>query len=199
MPGYAVGFRRVERADFPLLARWLATPPVRRWWCHEWSPEAVERDFGPTADGLEPNEDWLALVDGEPVGLVQRSLVSAYEENLRQFSSLVEVPPAAVTLDYLLGDPTRLGQGIGSAMIAAMVDRTWRDFPDAPAVLVAVVAANTASWRALDKAGFRRVAEGDLVPDNPVDDPLHYILRLDRPPLRTPGDRQRRAPEDQGR
>jgi aminoglycoside 6'-N-acetyltransferase len=177
-------FRRLARSDFPLLAGWLAAPHVARWWCHEFTPEALERDFGPTADGREPNEDWLALVDGEPVGLVQRSLVSAYEENLRDFSSLVEVPPGAVTIDYLLGSLTDTGRGLGTAMIAAMVARTWREVPDAPAVLVAVVAANTASWRALEKAGFRRVAEGDLEPDNPVDDPLHYVLRIDRPVTR---------------
>ena len=179
--GYAVEFRRVERADFPLLARWLATEPVRRWWWHEWSGEAVERDFGPSADRLEPNEDWLALLDGEPVGLVQRSRVADYAETLEQFSSLDDVPPRAATLDYLLGDPQRLGRGLGTAMIAAMVAKTWRDLPDAPAVLVAVVAANTASWRALEKAGFRRVASGDLPPDNPVDEPLHHLYRVDRP------------------
>jgi aminoglycoside 6'-N-acetyltransferase len=181
MGGYAVEFRRVTRADFPLLARWLATPPVVRWWHHEWTPEAVERDFGPSVDGTEPNQDWLALVDGAPVGLVQRSLVVAYPENLADFSSLVEVPEGAVTLDYLLGEPASLGRGLGTAMIAAMVERTWADFPDAPTVLVSVVAANVASWRALEKAGFRRVADGDLEPDNPVDDPLHHILRIDRP------------------
>jgi aminoglycoside 6'-N-acetyltransferase len=50
-----------------------------------------------------------------------------------------------------------------------------------PAVLVAVVAANTASWRALEKAGLRRVASGPMEPDNPVDDPLHHVYRVDRP------------------
>jgi aminoglycoside 6'-N-acetyltransferase len=49
-----------------------------------------------------------------------------------------------------------------------------------------VVAANTASWRALEKAGFRRVASGDLPPDNPVDDPLHHVLRIDRPAASDP-------------
>jgi aminoglycoside 6'-N-acetyltransferase len=181
---YAVQFRRVTRADFALLARWLASPPVARWWNHEWSAEAVERDFGPSVDGLEPNEDWLALVDGQPVGLVQRSRVADYAENLRDFGALTDVPDAAVTLDYLIGDPDRLGQGLGTAMIRAMVARTWSDAPDAPAVLVSVVAANTPSWRALEKAGFRRVGEGDLEPDNPVDDPLHYVLRVDRPASR---------------
>jgi aminoglycoside 6'-N-acetyltransferase len=180
-PSAEVTFRRVERADFPRLARWLATVPVARWWNHEWTAQAVERDFGPTADGLEPGEDWLALLDGVPVGLVQRSLVAAYAENLADFAQLTTVPEGAVTLDYLLGDPLTHGQGLGTAMIVAMVERTWLDLPTAPAILVSVVAANVASWRALEKAGFRRVAEGDLTPDNPVDDPLHYVLRVDRP------------------
>lgn len=180
-------FRRLARADFPLVARWLAAPPVARWWNHEWTPEAVERDFGPSANGLEPNEDWLALLDGQPIGLVQRSRVTDYAENLRDFSSIVEVPEEAVTLDYLVGDPAVYGRGLGSAMIAAMVERTWDELPSAPAVLVSVVAANTASWRALEKAGFRRVGEGDLEPDNPVDPPLHYVLRVDRPVTRREG------------
>jgi aminoglycoside 6'-N-acetyltransferase len=178
---YAVTFRRVTRDDFGLLAGWLSSPPVARWWNHDPGPEAVERDFGPSVDGSEPNEDWLALLAGVPVGLVQRSRVDDYPENLRDFSSLVQVPAGAVTLDYLLGDPAAYGRGLGSAMIAAMVERTWADRPDASCILVSVVAANTASWRALEKAGFTRVAAGDLEPDNPVDDPLHYVLRVDRP------------------
>ena len=48
-------------------------------------------------------------------------------------------------------------------------------------MLVAVVAANVASWRALEKAGLKRVAEGPMSPDNPIDDALHYIYRVDRP------------------
>jgi aminoglycoside 6'-N-acetyltransferase len=52
------------------------------------------------------------------------------------------------------------------------VARAWIDRPCAPAVLVAVVAANTASWRTLQKAGLRRIAEGPITPDNPIDDPL---------------------------
>jgi aminoglycoside 6'-N-acetyltransferase len=40
------------------------------------------------------------------------------------------------------------------------------------------VAANVASWRALEKAGLKRVAEGPISPDN---DALRYIYRADRP------------------
>ncbi len=66
-------------------------------------------------------------------------------------------------------------------MIAAAIEDTWSARPEAAAVLVAVVAANVASWRALEKAGLRRIAEGAMSPDNPVDDPLHYFYRCDRP------------------
>ncbi|MET7498778.1 hypothetical protein [Streptomyces microflavus] len=39
---------------------------------------------------------------------------------------------------------------------------------------------NRASWRALEKAGLLRVAEGEMEPDNPVDDRAHYLYRIDR-------------------
>lgn len=52
-------------------------------------------------------------------------------------------------------------------------------------MLVAMVAANVASWRAVERAGLTRVAEGPVEPDNAVDDPLHYVYRADRPDVTT--------------
>jgi aminoglycoside 6'-N-acetyltransferase len=46
---------------------------------------------------------------------------------------------------------------------------------------VPVVAGNVASWRALERAGATRYAEGDLAPDNPVDPPAHVVHRFVRP------------------
>ncbi|MFC0526646.1 hypothetical protein [Phytohabitans kaempferiae] len=43
-----------------------------------------------------------------------------------------------------------------------------------------MVAGNVASWRALEKAGFTRIGAGPIEPDNPADDPSHYVYRLDR-------------------
>jgi aminoglycoside 6'-N-acetyltransferase len=176
-----ITWRTLSPADFPLLGRWLAEPHVARWWNHDTEPAAVERDFGPTARGEEPAEDFLALLDGEPVGLVQRCRLTDYPDYLAEFTGIVEVPATAATIDYLIGDPARIGQGLGPRLIASMVERTWRDVPAAPAVVVAVVAANRASWRALEKSGAVRVGTGEMKPDNPVDDPAHHVYRFDRP------------------
>lgn len=164
-----------------MLAEWLREPQVARWWNHETTLEAVERDFGASTRGEEPGEDLLVLLDGRPIGLLQRSAICDYPQDLTEFSAVIEVPVGAVELDYLIADPALRGRGLGSRMIAAAVEDTWNSYSDAPAVLVAVVAANVASWRALEKAGLKRVAEGPMSPDNPIDDALHYIYRVDRP------------------
>ncbi|GAA4985392.1 GNAT family N-acetyltransferase [Kineococcus glutinatus] len=177
----ALAWRPLTAADLPLLGRWLAEPRVRRWWHHETSPEAVARDFGPSVRGEEPGEDLVVLLDGRPVGLLQRCRIEDYPEELAELSALVDVPAGAVCIDYLLGEEALRGRGLGTRLVATAVRRTWVDHPDAPAVVVPVVAANTASRRVLEKAGFRRVAEGPLAPENPVDDPLHVVYRVDRP------------------
>jgi aminoglycoside 6'-N-acetyltransferase len=175
-----LGWRRATAADFALLGRWLAQEHVVRWWNHETSPEAVERDFGPSARGEEPSEDWIAVLDGTPLGLVQRCRIADYPEFEEELAAFVAVPGEAALIDYLIGDARATGQGLGPAMIRSMAEKTWREWPDAPAVIAAVAAGNRRSWRALEKAGFVRVASGDLEPDNPVDGPLHHVYRLDR-------------------
>ena len=176
-----VTFRPLTRADLPLVARWLAEPQVHRWWHDEASLEAVEAEYGPSVDGSEPTEVFLALADGEPFGLIQRYRIADYPEDLAELDGVVPVPPGAVSVDYLIGDASWRGRGLGAAMIAAFVADSWAAFPDAPEVLVPVVAGNTASWRSLERAGFTRVAEGELEPDNPRDPRDHYVYRLARP------------------
>ncbi|GGO77586.1 GNAT family N-acetyltransferase [Nonomuraea cavernae] len=176
-----ITWRRLNERDFPMLREWLRQPHVARWWNHETSMEAVERDFGPATRGEEPSADLLALFDGRPLGLVQRSRLADYPDYLDELASIVDVPEGTVTIDYLIGDPGQVGRGLGTAMIRSIVERTWAELPEATCLLVPVSAANRASWRALEKAGLRRVGVGDLEPDNPIDDPVHYLYRVDRP------------------
>lgn len=176
-----ITWHRLTEEDLPLLRNWLSQPHVARWWNHDTTPEGVRRDFGPSVQGIEPGDDLVALLDGDPVGLVQRSRLADYPEELVAFQRIVDVPDQSATIDYLIGDPRRVGHGLGPKIIRSAVEGVWADFLDTPCVLVAVVAANRASWRALEKAGFARVAAGEMEPDNPIDDPLHYVYRFDRP------------------
>lgn len=176
-----LGFRPLTRADFPLLARWLAEPLVARWWHHEHDAAALERDFGPSLDGADATELLVAELAGRPFGLVQRYPVHAYPEYADELAPLCEVPAGALSIDYLLGEPDLRGRGLGARMVRELVGDSWPRYPGAGCVVVPVAAGNPASWRALERAGFRRVAEGPLTPDNPVDPPDHVVYRLDRP------------------
>ncbi len=179
----SIAFRRVTRADFPLLASWLAERHVARWWNHEFTADAVERDFGASANGEEPNEDYLVMLDGRSIGLIQYSRYADYPEYIDELAPLLPVPDDAVSIDYLIGDPTLVGRGVGTAMLVSFTERIWRINPQASCIIVPVCSANEASWRALLSAGFSVVARGDLEPENPIDDPLHEFLRLNRPAL----------------
>ncbi|NUS44621.1 MAG: GNAT family N-acetyltransferase [Mycobacteriaceae bacterium] len=176
-----ISWRRLDERDFPLIAQWLGQRHVARWWAHETSDEAVRRDFGPSARREEPNQDWLALIDGTPVGLMQRCRWDDYPEYIDEVAPILAVPNSAISLDYLVGEPTLIGCGLGTRMMQSMLAKTWRDCPDSNTAIVPVHADNIASWRMLEKAGFRRVAIGDLTPDNPIDDKRHVIYRTDRP------------------
>lgn len=176
-----ITWRPLAESDFPLLRVWLEQPRVARWWNHDTSPEAVRRDFGPAVRGEEPTENLLALLDGRPIGLVQRCCLADYPEYLEELTPVVDVPAGAMSIDYLIGEPDQLGHGVGPRMIASMIARTWLDHPAATCIIVPVVAANRASWRALEKAGLRGIGEGSIKPDNPIDDPRHYVYRIDKP------------------
>lgn len=177
----AVTFRPLAREDFGLLREWLAEPLVARWWNHETGAEAIERDFGPSIDGSDRAEFAIALDrDGKPFGLIQRYPIDAWTEYLEELAPVCEVPIGALSIDYLIGEPAHRGIGLGVAMIAAFVADAWLVYPDADDVLVPVAKGNEASWRALERAGFRRIAEGELEPDNPIDPPEHYVYALGR-------------------
>lgn len=175
-----IAFRSMTRADFGLLADWLAEPHVNRWWHHEFTADAVERDFGPSVDGDEPSEDHLALLDGRPFGLVQYYELASYPEDVVEIARYTPVPDGAVSIDYLIGDPALIGQGVGTAMIRDFLEWIWHTNDDASCVIVPVSSANGASWGALLAAGFRLVARGEFEPDNPIDTRAHEILRIER-------------------
>jgi aminoglycoside 6'-N-acetyltransferase len=179
--GPEVTFAPLTRADFGRLSEWLAEPQIARWWHDDATPEGIEKQYGPSIDGTDPTQVFVVLFDGEPAGLIQRYRLDDEPEFGPELAAVTEVPPHALSIDYFVSSPAHRGQGLGSKLITALVEDSWVAYPDASAVIVPIIAANRPSWRALERAGFRRVGEGPLTPDNPIDPPDHVIYRIDRP------------------
>ena len=118
---------------------------------------------------------------GRPFGLIQRYPIAAYGEYAQELARILPLPAGALSIDYLIGEPDQRGRGLGAAMIGAFVAESWDAHPASADVIVPVAAGNRASWRALERAGFVRVAEGPLAPDNPIDPPDHVVYRIGRP------------------
>jgi aminoglycoside 6'-N-acetyltransferase len=175
-----VELRPLTRADLPLLCRWLAEPLVARWWNDPATPEGVEAQYGPCIDGTDPTALYLGVHDGEPFGLVQVYAFADEPEFVAELSAVCPVPPGALSIDYLVGEPSARGRGLGTALIAAAVARGFADHPEARDVLVPVALGNTDSWRALRRAGATWYAQGPLTPDNPIDPPDHVVHRFTR-------------------
>lgn len=175
-----ISFRPLVRDDFGLLAGWLATPHVQRWWAHEFTPAAIEHDFGGCIDGTEPCDVWIVELAERPIGLIQDLAYAAYPEYLAELSAVVPVPDGAWSIDYFIGEPDLVGHGVGARMLAAFSAELWRRRPETSCLLVPVNSRNVASWRALERAGFTVAAIGDLEPDVVGDPPAHHVMRLDR-------------------
>lgn len=159
-----VTFRRLVDNDLRQLHRWLNDPGVVRWWeGDDVSWEGVLRDYG--AAPTDATEHWIALLDDRPVGWIQ-CWATADEPAACASWWALGVHRTAAGIDYLVGEPANRGRGIGPAMIRAFVrDVVFGRHPHWTQACASPQAANVASWRALEKAGFRfagLVQEGDL-------------------------------------
>jgi aminoglycoside 6'-N-acetyltransferase len=162
-----VTFHRLTDADLPLLHRWLNEPGVVRWWeGDDVSWDAVVRDYGSAS--TNPAEHWIASVDGRDIGWIQ-CYVTADNEDDEEVAAwrTLGVPRTAAGIDYLVSAPKARGTGIGTAMIRAFVtDVVFGLHPDWTHAAASPYAANVASCRALEKAGFHHAGTFDD-PDGP--------------------------------
>jgi aminoglycoside 6'-N-acetyltransferase len=173
-----ISLQPLHRADLGLLGQWLREPLVQRWWAED--PDAVEARYGPSLAGTDPTALYLGVEDGVPFGFVQVYRFDDEPGYTAEVAALHPVPAGALSIDYLVGDAGHRGRGLGTALVRAAVARGFADHADAHDVLVPVHADNRASWRALERAGFTRVAAGDLEPDNPADSRAHLLYRAER-------------------
>lgn len=159
-----IEFRPLTADDLPQLEDWLRREHVARWWRDDIDESLTE--YRAAIEGRDPTDHYLVLVDGRAIGMIQTYLVSDYQD----WEEIVQVGPGVAGVDILIGEEDQVGRGLGPQILAQFV----RDVVTADAVVATVEEPNRRSWRAFEKAGFRRVrdVEEEGLP--------HRLMRLDR-------------------
>ena len=176
-----VTFRPFSADDLPRLAGWLAQPHVARWWREDPDLAAVEARYLPCLEGRDLTELFVLEASGAPAGFFQRYLIAddpQWAATLRR-TGQPDVD-SAVGIDYLIGDAALTGRGLGTIAITAFTRLALARYPAAGLVAVPVLQDNIASWRVLEKAGYRRCWAGELASDDPSDEGPTYLYRRDR-------------------
>ena len=144
--------RLLNDEDISLVEVWLNKEHVKKWyeiprlglsindWLYEWRERNGEFK-------------WLThlvvLWQGRPIGLCQ--YYKCEDSRDEDFGSLpIE---GAYGIDYLIGEETCLGKGLGKEMVTSLVDLVF-SFPDAKRVTADIEKENKASERTLLSCGF---------------------------------------------
>jgi RimJ/RimL family protein N-acetyltransferase len=163
-------FRPMRHEDLRLLHEWLQRPHVARWWDGHETYEQVSAHYGPSIDGDEPTDHYIALLDGAPIGMVETYLISDHPE----YAALVGVGEGVAGVDLFIAEETLTGQGLGTELLTRFVDEIVFARPETIACIAGPEAENAASIRVFEKAGFRAV--GEFAEDGKP----HVLVRRDR-------------------
>jgi RimJ/RimL family protein N-acetyltransferase len=169
----APSFRPLEEHDLPMMQAWLQQPHVAEWWGEPSTLEEVEAEFLPMIDGRSSTKAYIASINAQPVGFIQAYVV------LRSGGGWWEDEgdPGARGIDQFLADAALLNRGLGTAMIAAFVERLFED-PRVTKVQTDPSPSNRRAIRCYSKVGFKEVGEV-TTPDGPA-----VLMLYERPSLR---------------
>jgi aminoglycoside 6'-N-acetyltransferase len=149
-------FRPFTYAELPLIARWLNTPEVVRWWGDP------EHELAVLAQDLEETlmRQWIVEYRGRPFAYAQAYPAGAWPQ-----AHLKHLCADAQMIDAFVGELDMLGRGHGSAFLRQLAQMLIAE--GSPAVAIDPDVKNERARRAYARAGF----EGDEVvtaADGPV-------------------------------
>ena len=162
-----IAFEPLRREDLPLLRDWLGRDHVRRWWRE---PDDSLAHYEDALAGRDPTDNYLIVLDGRPIGMIQTYVVSDHPE----WEAVVHVGPGVSGVDLMIGEAKLTGRGIGPRILVHFAQEVVFARPETQALVAAVDEDNRASWRAFEKAGFRYVRDVD------EEGRPHRLMRLDR-------------------
>ncbi len=154
----ALQFRHVTSCDLDLLTDWRRRPHVMKWW-GEMSVEDLHKEFEKEmADPLV--ERYVACLTGPTGEGRDFAFVQVCDAHGASDGWWPDATPGTWAIDYLIGEPDLIGQGLGTALIAQFT-RDLLARPGAHTVTADPEPENIASIRACEKAGFIQAGKVD--------------------------------------
>ena len=148
-------FHPMTYDHLPMVASWLKTPEVVRWWGDPGEQHDLVR-----GDLDHPDMDqFIVATCGRPFGYIQCYRLSAWN------GGFGEQPAQTRGIDQFIGEPEMIGCGHGAKFIRQFVDALLAD--GTPRVVTDPDPANRRAIRAYEKAGFARDRMVDT-PDGPA-------------------------------
>jgi aminoglycoside 6'-N-acetyltransferase len=146
-----VALREMTLGDLRDVLRWRREPHVARWFDARGpvTREEVEARYGPRITGEDPTRMWVVEANGRSVGMLQDYLISDHPE-----FAVLTPDPAAVGVDYLIGEPAWLRRGIGAGMLRRWFGTAHDGYPEATTFFAAPNHLNVASRQLLLRVGF---------------------------------------------
>ena len=143
----------MTEADLPTVAGWLAEPHVARWWTPDTTAEAQLDKYRERIKTAGATTMLMASDQDRPVGWGQWYRWDDYPSA----AQAMQASDGEAGIDYAIGDPTAVGHGLGTDLVAALVHEVRR-CTGPVGLLVAPDATNMASRRVLEKNAFELVA-----------------------------------------
>lgn len=146
-----VELRPLAEGDLDAVCGWLRRPHVARWWPPDLDLTAEREKFRRRIRGEDPTHMLVIEVAGRPVGWCQW-----YRWGDEPDAADYGATSADFGIDYAIGEPSAIGRGIGTRMVAVLIGQVRSRHPTA-GFLVDVDPANRASQRVLEHNGFALV------------------------------------------
>ncbi len=166
-----VTLRPMTEADIPMLHDWLQRPHVVQWWGGEDKRPSMEQTharYAPRVLADEQVTPYIALLGSRPIAYAQSYVAMGSGDGWW----MNETDPGVHGIDQFLADPHDLGQGLGTRVVQALVQRIFSD-PAVTKVQTDPDPANLRAIRCYEEAGFERVGLVDT-PDGPA----VYMVRV---------------------
>lgn len=111
----------------------------------------------------------MIVADADDIGFIQRYRLSSYPTWTNTVAGSGLTFPNGAGIDYVIGDPERVGRGIGSCAVTRFTELVFADYADVDSIVVTPQSANRASRRVLEKVGYELRWTGALDSDDPSD------------------------------